>query len=492
MKLRSYPYTLELRHAFTIATASRTTTPAVIVEIEHEGITGYGEAAMPPYLGESQASAAAFLARVDLSQIADPFQLEEILPAIDAIAPGNTAAKAAVDIALHDWIGQKLGAPWYRIWGLDPAKAPVTSFTIGIDTPEIVRQKTREAAPYKIIKVKLGRDLATDRGLIDAIRDVTATPITVDANQGWRDRTEALRMIEWLATRGVVFIEQPMPKEQIDDTAWLRERSPLPLIADEECPAPRRCPPRRRRVRRHQYQAHEVHRSPRGAQDDHPRPRPRPQGHARLHDGNLLRHLRRRATLAARRLGRPRRRAADQKRPLRRHHHRRRQDHAARPPRSRPHQTLIRRSRFPSAMPVATPVSPTLREKIGQLLNVGFRGTTAADCELIARDIRELHLGGIILFDQDMAGGTIDSGPRRRNIESPAQVKALLAHLQLQAAIPLLTSIDQEGGRVNRLKPVYGFPPSISRRNSAVSTNPPRPTVTPPSPRKLSPASASI
>ena len=233
MKLRSYPYTLELRHAFTIATASRTTTPAVIVEIEHEGITGHGEAAMPPYLGESQASAAAFLARVDLSQIADPFQLEEILPAIDALAPGNTAAKAAVDIALHDWIGQKLGAPWYRIWGLDPAKAPVTSFTIGIDTPEIVRQKTREAAPYKIIKVKLGRDLATDRQLIDAIRDVTATPITVDANQGWRDRSEALRMIEWLATRGVVFIEQPMPKEQIDDTAWLRERSPLPLIADE-------------------------------------------------------------------------------------------------------------------------------------------------------------------------------------------------------------------------------------------------------------------
>ena len=233
MNLRSYPYTLELRHAFTIATASRTTTPAVIVEIEHEGITGYGEAAMPPYLGESQATAAAFLARVDLSQIADPFQLEEILPAIDALAPGNTAAKAAVDIALHDWIGHKLGAPWYRIWGLDPAKAPVTSFTIGIDTPEIVRQKTREAAPYKIIKVKLGRDLATDRSLIDAIRDVTATPITVDANQGWRDRSEALRMIEWLATRGVVFIEQPMPKEQIDDTAWLRERSPLPLIADE-------------------------------------------------------------------------------------------------------------------------------------------------------------------------------------------------------------------------------------------------------------------
>jgi L-alanine-DL-glutamate epimerase-like enolase superfamily enzyme len=233
MILRFTPHTLELRHAFTIATATRISTPAMLVEVEHEGITGYGEAAMPPYLGESQATASAFLARVNLGRIADPYRLEEVLPAIDALAPGNTAAKAAVDIALHDWIGKKLGAPWHRIWGLDPAKAPVTSFTIGIDTPDIVRQKTREAAPYKIIKVKLGRDPATDRALIDAIREVTDRPITVDANQGWPDRTDALRIIEWLATRGVLFIEQPMPKENPDDTAWLRERSPLPLIADE-------------------------------------------------------------------------------------------------------------------------------------------------------------------------------------------------------------------------------------------------------------------
>lgn len=233
MILRHFPHTLELRHAFTIATASRTTTPAVIVTVERDGVVGYGEAAMPPYLGESQASAAAFLERVDLARFADPFQLEEILPAIDALAPGNTAAKAAVDIALHDWIGQKLDAPWFRIWGLDPAKAPVTSFTIGIDTPEVVRQKTVEAAPYKIIKVKLGRDPATDRRLIETIREVTDRPITVDANQGWKVRDEALSMSEWLATRNVIFIEQPMPKEQPDDTAWLRARSPLPLIADE-------------------------------------------------------------------------------------------------------------------------------------------------------------------------------------------------------------------------------------------------------------------
>jgi L-alanine-DL-glutamate epimerase-like enolase superfamily enzyme len=233
MKLRFQPYTLELKHAFTIATSSRTTTPVMIVEVEQDGIVGFGEASMPPYLGETQESATAFLRRIDLDRIDDPFRLEEILPAIDAIAPGNTAAKAAVDIALHDWIGRKLGVSWHRLWGLNPAKAPVTSFTIGIDTAEIVRQKTREADDYKILKVKLGRSRETDQMIIETIREVTDKPITVDANQGWPDRDEALRMIEWLAARGVVFIEQPMPKEQRDDTAWLRERSPLPLIADE-------------------------------------------------------------------------------------------------------------------------------------------------------------------------------------------------------------------------------------------------------------------
>ena len=233
MRLRHYPHTLELKHAFNLANNSRTTTPAMMVEVEQDGIIGYGEAAMPPYLGENQATAAAFLRQVDLTRIPDPFPLEEILPALDALAPGNTAAKAAVDIALHDWIGKKLGAPWHRLWGLDPAKSPLTSFTIGLDTAEIVRQKTREAAPYKILKVKLGRD--TDRLMIETIRSVTDKPITVDANQGWTDRAEALKKIEWLATQGVLFIEQPMPKAQLDDTAWLGERSPLPLIADESC-----------------------------------------------------------------------------------------------------------------------------------------------------------------------------------------------------------------------------------------------------------------
>jgi len=203
----------------------------MMVEVEQDGITGYGEASMPPYLGESHATATAFLSKVDLSKYPDPFRLEDILRDVDAIAPGNYAAKAAVDIALHDWLGKKMGYPWHRIWGLDPAKTPVTTFTIGIDTKDIVRQKVKEADIYKVLKVKLGRE--NDKEMIETIREVTDKPIRVDVNQGWKDREFALKMIEWLATKGVEFVEQPMPKEQVDDIAWLRAKSPLPLIGDE-------------------------------------------------------------------------------------------------------------------------------------------------------------------------------------------------------------------------------------------------------------------
>ncbi len=196
MTLRYRPYTLELRHVFTIANSSRTTTPVVLTEIEYDGVTGYGEASMPPYLGESHASVLDFLARVDLSKYENPFELETILRDIDAISTGNAAAKASVDIALHDLLGRLMQQPWYNIWGFDARKTPYTSFTIGIDTQDVVRQKTKEAAEYKVLKVKLGRD--TDRMIIETIRSVTTRPITVDVNQGWKDRAVALDMLHWL------------------------------------------------------------------------------------------------------------------------------------------------------------------------------------------------------------------------------------------------------------------------------------------------------
>lgn len=233
MKLSFRPYTLELRHVFTIAISSRTTTPVVLTEIACDGVVGYGEASMPPYLGETQETASRFLSKVDLSRYPDPLQLETILADIDAVAPGNPAAKASLDIALHDLAGKLMNRPWYEIWGFDPSRTPFTSFTIGIDTPDVVRQKVREAAEYKILKVKLGRD--NDKEMIETIRSVTDKPITADANQGWTDRQKALDMINWLKERNVLYVEQPMPKDVVDDMAWITERSPLPTIADEFC-----------------------------------------------------------------------------------------------------------------------------------------------------------------------------------------------------------------------------------------------------------------
>jgi L-alanine-DL-glutamate epimerase-like enolase superfamily enzyme len=231
MTLRFRPYTLQLKHVFTVAVNSRTTTPVVLTEVEYDGTVGYGEASMPPYLGESHDTAMAFLAKVDLSRYTSPFDLEATLGEIDALAPGNPAAKASVDIALHDVVGKLMKQPWYNIWGYDAAKAPVTTFTIGIDTPEVVRQKTKEAAEFKVLKIKLGRD--TDKAMVEAIRSVTDKPMSGDANQGWTDRQQALDMIVWLKERGFLYVEQPLPKERVDDLAWITERSPLPIIGDE-------------------------------------------------------------------------------------------------------------------------------------------------------------------------------------------------------------------------------------------------------------------
>lgn len=232
MKLSWTPYDLQLNHTFTISGFSRKTTPAVLVKIEFDGLQGYGEASLPPYLGETQASVIEFLKKVDLSGFSDPTRLEEILTYVDGIAINNTAAKAAVDIALHDLAGKIIGAPWYKMYGLDKTDVPNTTFTIGIDTDEIVREKTREAlGRFHILKVKVGGK--DDKRMIEAIRSVTDLPLAVDANQGWKDRRQALDMIVWMKEKGIVMVEQPMPKYDYDNIARLTEESPLPIFADE-------------------------------------------------------------------------------------------------------------------------------------------------------------------------------------------------------------------------------------------------------------------
>ncbi len=232
MKLSWTPYNLQLKHTFTISGFSRTTTPVVLTRIEYDGLVGYGEASLPPYLGETHSSVIDFLKKVDLSSFSNPTHLNEILLYVDNIAQNNTAAKASIDIALHDLVGKMIGAPWYKIWGLDKQKTPDTTFTIGIDINDIVKEKTREAMDdFNILKIKVGGN--DDKRMIEAIRSITHLPLAVDANQGWKDKNEALDMIHWLKEQGVVMVEQPMPKHDYDGIAWLTEHSPLPIFADE-------------------------------------------------------------------------------------------------------------------------------------------------------------------------------------------------------------------------------------------------------------------
>lgn len=232
MHLSFEPYELKLKHVFTVSSFSRSTTPDVQVRIDYDGYTGYGEASMPPYLGQTVESVCSFLKKVDLEQFPDPFCIDDILTYIDSLSDGDSAAKAAVDIALHDLVGKIIGAPWHRMLGLNPEKTPNTTYTIGIDTDEMVKLKTREVAgQFKILKVKLGTP--RDREMIRAIREVSDLPIAVDVNQGWKNKKKALDEIFWLKEQGIVMIEQPMPKEMLDANAWLTERSPLPTFADE-------------------------------------------------------------------------------------------------------------------------------------------------------------------------------------------------------------------------------------------------------------------
>lgn len=232
MHLSFEPYELKLKHVFTVSSFSRSTTPDVQVRIDYDGYTGYGEASMPPYLGQTVECVCSFLKKVDLEQFPDPFCIDDILSYIDSLSDGDSAAKAAVDIALHDLVGKIIGAPWHRMLGLNPEKTPNTTYTIGIDTDEMVKLKTREVAgQFKILKVKLGTP--RDREMIRAIREVSDLPIAVDVNQGWKNKKKALDEIFWLKEQGIVMVEQPMPKEMLDANAWLTERSPLPTFADE-------------------------------------------------------------------------------------------------------------------------------------------------------------------------------------------------------------------------------------------------------------------
>jgi len=231
IKLTYKPYTLKLKHTFTVSSFSRNETPVVLTEIEYDGKVGYGEASLPQYLGETQESVMDFLSKINFIQFEDPLDSENILNYVDNVEEGNNAAKASIDIALHDLIGKLLNVPLYKYFGLVKPENSFTSYTIGIANNETIRTKIDEAKDFKYLKIKLGTK--NDKEIIETIRSVTNKPLYVDVNQGWKDKQKALEMIEWLFEKNVILIEQPLPKENIDDIAWLNEKSPLPIIADE-------------------------------------------------------------------------------------------------------------------------------------------------------------------------------------------------------------------------------------------------------------------
>ncbi|QEK52369.1 dipeptide epimerase [Pedobacter aquae] len=233
MKISYNSFNLLLKFPFTIAKFSRTSTPIMLVEVFHEGYTGIGEASMVPYMGENEETASSFLSKLDLSKFIFPFDFAAIHQYMDDITPGMPAIKAAVDIALYDLAGKLAQKPCYTFFDTWPQHMPATTYTIGIDEPEMIIKKVEDALQYdfKLLKVKLGRE--NDKQIIQTIRNITHLPLYVDANQGWTDKKEGLEMAFWLKEQGVVLIEQPMPKDNIDGNAWITSHSPIPIIGDE-------------------------------------------------------------------------------------------------------------------------------------------------------------------------------------------------------------------------------------------------------------------
>jgi len=233
MQLQFIPYSLRLRHVFSIAGSSRTETPVVFVRLFAAGNYGYGEASLPPYLPENQGTVTSFLNSLDLRQFKDAADIETIMSYVNSCEEGNLAAKASIDIALHDLKGKLVERPLWQLLSSEPSQMPDTSCTLGLDTLEAMRTKLAETLPYKILKIKLGGP--NDKQVVELVRTQTFKPLCADVNQGWIDKHEALDMLWFLKDLGFKFVEQPMPKGRLRDMIWLSENSPLPLVADESC-----------------------------------------------------------------------------------------------------------------------------------------------------------------------------------------------------------------------------------------------------------------
>ncbi|MGH7657381.1 MAG: dipeptide epimerase, partial [Gemmatimonadales bacterium] len=233
LRLSAEVMSLTTRHPFIIARGGRSEFTTVRVTLtDPDGIEGWGEAAPQKYYGETVETVLAALDVYATAMPSDPFAIESAERGWETALRGNPSARSALSAALHDLCGKKLGIPVYRLWGLDPADAPASTFTIGIDTPEKIRIKVDEAGEYPILKIKLGSD--HDLEILRTIRDATSRELRVDANAGWGVR-QTIRMLPVLEEFGVTVLEQPLPASDIAGLREVRRHARIPLVADESC-----------------------------------------------------------------------------------------------------------------------------------------------------------------------------------------------------------------------------------------------------------------
>jgi len=231
VKVTTQIYELHLRQAWTLSRGTWTTRRNVLVRLEKDGIVGYGEAAPIPRYQESAESNQEFIKKALPVLEKDLWTFQDRWQELEQLDPGQNSAKAALDMAILDWVCKSLKVPLYKFLGLDRNKTLTTTFSIGIDEIPVMQRTAQQAKDFQVLKIKVG--LKDDKKIIEGIREVTDRPLRVDANEGWKTKEEALAMINWLADRGVEFVEQPMPAANLDDYRWLKERVKIPIIADE-------------------------------------------------------------------------------------------------------------------------------------------------------------------------------------------------------------------------------------------------------------------
>ena len=233
LRMEAEVLNLRTRHPFIISRGGQSDYRTIWVRlVDHDGVEGWGEAAPARIYGESTETVLASLQNYAEHLSASPYHLEDIERQWETQMRLNPAARCALSAALHDLMGKKLGVPVYQLWGLNPARAPRSTFTIGIDTAEKLRQKVLEVEEYPILKIKLGTD--RDLEILKTIRELTPKELRVDANTGWNTK-QAIRMLPVLEEFGVTVLEQPLPADDLDGLAQVTRHSRIPVIADESC-----------------------------------------------------------------------------------------------------------------------------------------------------------------------------------------------------------------------------------------------------------------